>query len=239
MYHDLSPPQQVQPFALPWEITLMILEHAFAQNLGDFNFDLCMDMLLVAKDFIQQIYKKIYEKSDVGVLEKHRRLWLTLNIIEDIHDTYMTVLRQRQYSIVKLVRTGDPTLAFSVPLNPWDFNFDMFIESLTGIITEAGTKVEVHNIGMTYGDQVWMQGEWRRGVFDCIKFSTPILNLKFVDIFDVLQLNSKRLKANPNFNRFFNLLKLVYGKNTAINLMIQETEDLSPFVSTSNMFCAY
>jgi len=239
MFHDLSPPQQVQPMAFPWEITLMILEHAFTQNLRDFNFDLCMDMLLVAKDFIQQIYKKMYEKTDVGVFEKHRRLWLTLNILEDIHDTYMTVLRQRQYSILKLVRRGDPTLSLLQPVNPWDFNFDIFIESLTGTISEADAKVEVHNVGMTYGDQVWLQGEWKRGVFDCVRLSSPVINLKFVDIFDVLQLNSKRLKSNRNFSRFFNLLKLVYGRHTAINLMIQETDDLSPFVSTSNMFCAY
>lgn len=237
MFHDLSQPRQVQAMPLPWEITLMILEHAFSQNLRDYNFDLCMDMLGISKDFINQIYKKIYEKSDAGVFEKHRRLWLTLNIMEGIHDTYITVLRQRAYSIVKLVRRGDPSLA--LPIAPWDFNFDIFIESLTGIITEADTNVEVHNVGMTYGDQVWIQGEWKRGVFDCVKFSTPILNLKFVDIFDVLQLNTKRLKSNLNFCRFFNLLKLVYGRHTAINLMIQEGEELSPFISTSNMFCAY
>jgi hypothetical protein len=236
--HDLCQPTLVHCSPLPWEIVSNILGYTFKMYLQTRNFDLAIDLLLVKKDMIDLTYKSVYGNAPVNRFEKYRRLVKTLDILESIHDTYITVLRQRRYSILKLVRNGDPCLDTLV--NPWDFTFDIFIEPLSGVIQDETSNPEVYYVGPLYGDQVWVTGKWRKGgVFWCEKLVSPVINLKFVDIFDTLQLTHNRLTCNANFERFFNLLRVCYGSFTGIYVMTQSENEVSPFVSHSDTFVSF
>ena len=235
--HDLCQPIDVIDMPLPWEISSTILAYLFQIYLNTFNFDLAADLLFTRKEFIKQIYAEIYPKALVSPTEKFRRILGTLELLETVHETYITVIRQRQYSVLKLVRHGDPSVDTLV--NPWDFCFDAFIEPLTGIISPPGDPTETHAVGPCYGDQVWIKGRWSNGVFNCTRLATPIINIKFTDIFDSLAMDYQHLKSNPNFTSFFKLLKYVYGPNTAIHVMVREASEFNPFISHSNTFISY
>lgn len=233
---DLCPPSQTTiSMKLPWELTSNILGCLFKIYLETFNFDLACDLLMVKKDFIKQVYQSIYGRSTVHYFEKYRRLSNTLYILSEIHDTYVTVLAQRDFCILKLVRTGDPMV--NTDLNPWDFTFDFFIEPLSGFVSKPGTKIELHNVGIAYGNQVWTTGKWRDGVFFCDKINTPIINLKFTNIYEVIQHTASNI--NNRFVRFFELVRETYGPLCAINVMIQPQDDINPFVSNSNSFISF
>lgn len=232
---DLCQPTLTICKRLPWELASKILGCLFTIYLETFNFDLACDLLLVKKDFIKQVYKSIYGRSTVHYFEKYRRLSNTLYILSEIHDTYITVLAQRDFCILKLVRTGDPLI--NTHLNPWDFTFDFFIEPLSGFVSKPGTKMEMHSVGPTYGNQVWVAGQWKNGIFYCDRISTPIINLKFTNIYEVIQHTASNI--NDRFERFFELVRETYGPLCAINVMIQPQDEINPFVSNSNSFISF
>ena len=231
--HDLVPPGPYFEMHFPWEITSKILLELFKVYLQTYNFDLAIELMSVNKDFVRQMYLSIYGRAPVDEMIKRERLTLTLAMYEAIHDQYISVIRQKQFSIFKMVRRGDPSL--KIPVEPWEFCFDCFIEPLSGIVCGPDDPCEVFTVGSCYGDQLWLYGGWRKGVFECSRMSTPVINLKFVDIFDVLKLNCETIKSNKRFSRFFALLKFAYGKHSCINVMVQDGE-LSPFVSNTRTF---
>lgn len=235
--HDLCQPKITCRLHLPWEICSKILGYLFEIYLKTFNFDLASDLLFVKKDLIYLIYKSVYGDSQVHWTEKYRRLSNTLYILAEIHDTYLSVIQRQPYSVFKLVRTGDPHL--EAYLNPWDFTFDFFIEPSIGVIAYAEERVEVHSVGPLYGNQVWASGSWRNGIFNCFKLSTPIINLKFVNIYDVLQLSGQRISSNRNFASFFELIRKVYGPYSAVHVMIQPADEINPFISDSDEFIRF
>lgn len=232
---DLCQPTLTICKRLPWELVSNILGYLFKIYLETFNFDLACDLLLVKKDFLKQVYRSIYGRSTVHYFEKYRRLSNTLYILSEIHDTYITVLGQRDFCILKLVRTGDPMI--NTHLNPWDFTFDFFIEPLAGFVSKPGVKTEMHRVGPTYGNQVWVTGKWRDGIFNCDKISTPVINLKFTNIYEVIQHTASNI--NSRFEAFFELVRETYGPLCAINVMIQPQDDINPFVSNSTSFISF
>ena len=232
---DLFQPGPDFVMQFPWEITSRILAELFRIYLKTFNFDEANQLLLVKKNFIHLIYRSIYGDASIFYHEKYRRLSNTLNIIAEIYDTYLTVLCQRQFSIFKIVRTGHPG---HDPVYPWDFNFDFFIEALSGIVND-GEAVAQYSLGPTYGDLIVLNGKWKtQGYFECTKLATPIINLKLVDIFDTLQL-TPALAIGDVFLSFIKLLKYTFGPYSLINLMVTEENETSPFVTHSNNFYSF
>lgn len=236
--HDLMQPVSTFKFKLPWEIVTEILIHLFKISIRTFNADYASTLFTINRDFLNRAYNMIYPKCNISTGEKYRRLHRTMDILAMIHDNYTTVgnnsFGDNIYSILKLVSKRPP---FGIFPEPWDFNFDTMLEPIYGAVVDPGTSFERRYVGASIGDTVMVIGQWDRGVMYCQKMQTPIINLKFVDIHDTLKLTEFNIRLH--FRRFFGLLKYMYGKNCAINVMIQSGIDENPFVTDSTIYMTF
>lgn len=232
--HDLCQPEWDLQKSLPAEITTMICHHLFLIYLRSFNFDQAAALVAIHSTFASDIYDWIYGKSILAVTTKIKRVCNTLNLIEMIHDSYMTVDRISQYTMCRVVRRK-----FSGKFYPWDAVYECFATSISGIITDD-QPVQQYVTGTLNGDNIWVVGNYlKNGIFDCKRFKHPVINLELTNFYDLNLCTAFFLRRDQFIKRFVRLLKLAYGPYTGVHIMFNDSEDGNPFDLSATGFIEY
>ena len=215
---------------LPVEIVDQVLKHLFQIYLETYNFDLCQDLLLFSRSFTRSLYRDIYGEDKSKFDIAYHRLLNTFHILENIYDEYLTAPVLEQHTCIKLTsaKIGDRH-------RPWHFTTRIVVGMIRGLVVDMTEDYEFAQVGPHYGNFVYMQGRYiGHGLFNAGMIKTPVLNLVFVDEFDTLIPSLSGLDSS--YLGFFDLLKRAFGKNTGVFVMVQQTEDASPFVTRSDIF---
>ena len=232
--HDLGQPIWRLNRGLPIEICLIILNHLFVAYLKSFNFDLAGALVAITKTFANDIYRKIYGKAVLDITIKIRRVCNTLNLLEQIHDCYLTVDRISTYTMCRVIRR-----TFNGKFCPWDPVHECVATSITGVISDDD-PVQQYETGTLNGDNVWLTGQYmKNGIYDCKRFKHPVINLEFTNIYDYNLLTSKLLRKDFATRQFINLLKVVYGPTTGIHVMFNDSGNNNPFDLTTTGFIEF
>jgi hypothetical protein len=223
----------LQPTSLPIEIVDLILKQLFQFYLETFNFDLCQDLLLFSKSFTRSLYREIYGQDKSTFYTTYHRLLNTFHILENIYDDYLTESALEAHTCIKLISAK--------PINsnhrPWHFTNRPIIGQIRGLVIDLTEDFEYACVGPHYGNYVYIQGRYQNGFFNAGHIKTPVLNLVFVDLFDTLI--PSYAKIHQSYLGFFELLKRAFGRHTGVFVMMQQMEEMNPFVTQSDLFLEF
>lgn len=233
-YHELCQSDWDLKGHLPAEITTMICHHLFLIYLKTFNFDQAAALVAIHTTFANDIYDWIYGRSFLPVTTKIRRVCNTLNLMESLHDSYMTVDRISQYTMCRVVRRK-----FSGKFYPWDLVNECFATPISGVISDD-KPVRQYATGTLNGDNIWLVGKYlTNGMFDCQRFKHPVINLEITNAYDFNLCTSFFLRRDQFVQQFVRLLKLAYGPNTGVHIMFNDSGDGNPFDVSGTGFIEY
>jgi hypothetical protein len=232
--HDLCQPTWELERALPPEITTMICQQLFLIYLQTFNFDQAAALVSVHKTFANDIYDCIYGRSVLSVTTKINRICNTLNLLEMLHDSYMTCDRISKYTLCRVVRRK-----FNGKYYPWDLVHECFACPISGVISDDA-PVQQYETGTLNGDNVWLTGTYlKNGIYECQRFKHPVINLEFTNFYDMNLCTSRYLRRDQFIKQFVKLIKLTYGANTGVHIMFNDSGDGNPFDMSSTGFIEY
>lgn len=232
--HDICQPDWDLQRSLPLEITTKICFDLFLIYLRSFNFDLAGALVAINTTFANDIYDFIYGRSTLAVTTKIKRVCNSLNLLEMIHDSFMTIDRDSQYSMCRVVRRK-----FSGKFYPWDAVHECFATPISGVISD-GPHVKQYASGPLNGDNIWVVGKYLdNGLFDCKRFKHPIINLEITNAYDLNLCTEFFLRRDLFVKRFVWLLKLTYGRYTGVHIMFNDSGDGNPFDMSSTGFIEY
>jgi hypothetical protein len=223
----------VNQINLPIEIVDLILKHLLQIYLETFNFDLCQDLLLFSRSFTRSLYREIYAEDRACFVTTYHRLLNTFHILENIYDEYLTAPVLEQHTCIKLTSVKESGARH----RPWHFTHEVVVGMIQGLVVDLTEDYEYTSVGPHYGNFVYMQGRYQNGVFNAGCIKTPVLNLVFVDLLDTLIPTLSGLHFT--YLGFFKLLKRAFGKHTGVFVMVQSSDDASPFVTRSDLFFEY
>ena len=215
---------------LPIEIVEAILLYAFYDYLKTWNFDLCSELLMFSKSFTSVLYREIYGQNHVSFNRHFNRLNRTFMILENLYEDYLSRTCEIKFSCAKLTSIRQRGYNHQ----PWDFIHNIVISPIVGMIVDLTDTQIQFNYGKCYGECIWVSGEYHKEIFKSKQMKTPVINLMMVDIFDTLIHSGTGF--NKNFMSFFNLVKLTFGTQTGVFVMIREDDDFNPFITRSDSF---
>lgn len=243
-YYNLFPENgQDHRFKLPWELTHQILNDLFILYLKSRNFDLALGLCTVHRKLMTSFYimiftRRAYESEKLTVREMASRIAKTLYVCETIDDHLVTPAHGKANFCLRLTRPGMPHL--KLPLAPWQFVFDNSVERLVSDLTRGDDeedRVREFRIGQNVCDFVWVVGKERNGLIEEAQISHPVITLILSDIVGALIPTLRKIQQSPYFIQFTNVLRLIYGPRTRINVMIKDgLNEENPFLSTSSVF---
>jgi hypothetical protein len=221
---------------LPIEIVMMILKRLFIKYLRSFNFDLVMNLAMCNKVICSMIYFQCFGiQEKVSVLEKMRRLSKTFNLLEEIHDQYVTTPNMGHYSRVALMLTRFGSLNRQRKYHPWDFESDFDLLDMEEI--DNGTLVFP---GRFYGDTVLVHGVEMNGIIDYQEIEHPVFVFGLRDYTDALIPNEKSFFESVSFRYFSRLIKACYGEQTGIYFMVKPHNQFgNPFITASDTLVSF
>lgn len=233
-HHDLCQSDWSLQRSLPNEITTMIFHHLFLIYIQAFNFDLAGALVSVNKTFANDIYDWIFGRSVLQVATKIKRVCNTLNLIEMIHDSFLTVDRISTYTMCRVIRRK-----FSGRFYPWNRIYECYATPLNGVISDE-TPTEQFATGTLNGDNVWLNGSFmNNGMFNCRRLKHPVINLEITNFYDLNLCTSKYLQRDPIMKRFIKLIRHVYGSSACVHIMYNNSSDGNPFDLTATGFIEF
>lgn len=227
---DLCPPSDfLRSIHLPIELVDRILLCLLEMYIETWNFDLCNDLLFFSKSFTGVVYRAIYENTTNNFYKQFRRLSKTFMILEKLYDQFLSIVSRIRYPCIKLTSRRERGSNHQ----PWDFTHDLVLVPIVGIVVDVQQTQYQVEYGHHYGESVWLSGNWMSSIFNAVKIKTPVLNIMFVDVFDTLI--HSQYNVNQNYHNFFRLIKIAFGSNTGLFVMVKEEEG-NPFISRSDLF---
>lgn len=228
---DLSPSvYDLRRMHFPVEVIESILLYAFYDYLKNWNFDLCIELLMFSKSFTRCVYREIYGQSKAKFFRLYSRLCRTLQLLENLYEQYLSQPAMIKYSCAKLTSIRRKGYNHQ----PWDFLHSIVITPIVGMIVDLTETQLQFNYGKCYGESIWVSGQYKNELFKAKDMKTPVINLMMVDIFDTLIHNGSNL--NDNFMCFFKLVKKAFGLQTGVFVMVRDEKDLNPFITRSDLF---
>lgn len=232
--HDLLCDEWELDRSFPLEISTIILNHLFKIYLKTFNFDLAGALVSINKTFANEIYRLIYGRSNVDITTKIRRVCNTLNLLEHIHDEYLTEERTSQYTMCRIIKRG-----MSSKFLPWDLVHNCMPVSISGVV-RGNEEVRQYATGSLNGDNVWLTGKYMaNGIYDCKRFKHPVINLEICNFTDLNMCSSHYLTHNHSVRQFVRLLRMTYGPNTGVHIMFNDSFDGNPFDVSNTGFIEF
>jgi hypothetical protein len=232
--HEICQPDWELERSLPPEITTMICHYLFMIYLRSFNFDQAAALVAINTTFANDIYDWIFGKSVLSITTKIKRVCNTLNLLEMIHDSFMTIDRLSQYTMCRIVRRK-----CSGKFYPWDAVHECFATPISGVISDD-QPVKQYASGTLNGDNVWVVGKYLdNGMFDCQRFKHPVINLEITNAYDFNLCTSFFLRRDQFVKQFVRLLKLAYGRYTGVHIMFNDSGDGNPFDVSASGFIEY
>lgn len=232
--HELCQPDWDLQRSLPLEITTKICHDLFLIYLRSFNFDQAGALVAINSTFANDIYDFIYGRSVLSVTTKIKRICNSLNLLEMIHDSYMTIDRISQYTMCRVVRRK-----FSGKFYPWDGVHECFATPISGVIADD-KPVKQYASGPLNGDNIWVVGKYLdNGLFDCRRFKHPVINLEITNAYDLNLCTAFFLRRDQFIKQFVWLLKLTYGRYTGVHIMFNDSGDGNPFDLSGTGFIEY
>jgi hypothetical protein len=216
---------------LPIEVVETILMYAYYDYMRTWNFDLCCELLIFSKSFTRVLYREIYG-SDQGLsyFRMYSRLCRTFAILENIYEEYLSQPSVLKYACAKLTSMRHRGYNHQ----PWDFLHNIVLTPIIGMVVDLTETQLQFNYGKHYGEQVWVSGQYYRQMFRTERMKTPVINLMFVDVFDTLIHSCDSF--NDNYVNFFRLVKLAFGVQTGLFVMVREDHETNPFITRSDLF---
>ena len=223
--------QKVDPVQIPVELVDLILDQVFESYLLDFNFDMVRDLLEINKSFLLRHYRKIYGETTANLITRYRRLNRTFQVVENIHDCYITEKIKRADPIVRLVSNR---FANS---QPWHYCFDVMLEPLGGTTQLEDSDLETYAYanGPLYGNICEILGKFEDAEFVVHEIHSPVINISLTDIYDTVNQTADSLKSNEKFKCFSTLMRRIYGPYLTLNYMVHG-RDINPFLVITDTF---
>lgn len=233
--HELLHPTWHLKNYLPWEICSLILHHLFEIEIKTFNFDQAGALVAINKSFAYEIYRSIFgDRSVLSPTVAIKRVCNTLNLIERVYDEYLTLNRSSKYTMCQIVKTN------SNHFMPWDSILDVAPVATRGIVANPDEKVYQFETGTTHGDTAWLVGEYKRnGLFKCDRFRHPIICMQVCNYNDYVVSRSRRLQNCPVTKHFVKLLRRIFGENTGVFFVYNDTDLENPFDLTQFGFIEF
>ena len=231
---DLCPSAYLlRTIPLPVELVEKILLLLIREYLKTWNFDLCSDLLLFSHSFTSNLYRQIYPGgSRAGFFKQYHRLYRTFIILENLYDQYLSMPYDLEYACVKMTSVKPKGGCHK----PWDFIHDIVITPDVGTLIDLTETQFTIQHGPNYGDNVWLSGNYiDGGIFRAKEIFAPAINIMMVDVFDTLIHDAHGF--NHYFYSFFELIKLCFGRNMGLFVMVkEEDDDHNPFITRSDLF---
>lgn len=231
-YYNLFPevPGSLK-FHLPGEITLMILEHLFDIYLKNRSFECAYRLLAIHPNVTKYLYTLIFGKfGKANSLMLLSRIAKTFYICELIDD-YLLTDNNGVNNCLRLIRFG----ANYRPIRPWQFTYDTTIEMLYANLSNS-TRLLSFITGPNNADVVWVNGNESDGILNVKEMYHPVITLILSDIMSIIVPCLETIKTSDYFRHFGILIKKVYGPGTRLNIMVNSSDEVNPFNTTSDTF---
>jgi hypothetical protein len=229
-------------FDFPDPITYNILFRLFYIYLRTTRFEEAADLLVLNKTFAFAVYRQIYGKFEPkSVLTMIKRLSRTIQLVEAIHDEYLTERNyafglQPPYVAIRFERRS----TYTNPLAPWDFYPSIILEGHTAIGACHEGPMKSYYTGPYYGDLVQVVGESIHGVVEATQIHHPVFTFILGTMSQSLIPSETDFWHNRYFKKFSRLLRTVYGKHAGIYFMVNPTGvEESPFITQSDTFIRF
>lgn len=231
--YKLIPKNTLDIGILPRELATPILTYLFRIYLRERDYNLALSCCKVDTYHLQYFYGLVYRKSHQTNVELFRRISRTLLFCESIDDYICAPCFEFQCLALRLARPGRP--GDDRPLRPWQFGAYNLTEGLEPNFSSGFETIHTVHTGENVADVVWLKGGFHRnGIFKAESIYHPVINLILCDAADTLLALNKNMVGNVYFQRFFDLLKIIYGPRLLVNYMIKE--DDNPFIILTEAF---